>query len=241
MTYKLNNKGNNMTCKLNEGRVAGYLYLLMIPLAVFGILYVPATLIVPSDAIATAANVLDNEGIFRLSIVSALLVQIVQIFVVLALYKIFKDVNKEGATLMAVFILIGVPIIMLNELNHLVILLLLNGTITPDVFTSKQIPALVGLLFDAHKWGVNINSVFMGLWLLPMGYLIIKSGFIPKILGILIIVAGFGYLIDFVILFLFPNVNLVLSEFTFLGEVLFPLWLVIKGVDLEKVLSKKVV
>lgn len=217
----------------NTARAAGLLYLLLFPLGIFGIIYVPANLIVPGDVAATVSNLTASESLFRLSIVSALMVQVVNIAVVLVLYQLLKPVNKNIARLMVIFLLTAVPIAMLNELNQLAVLLLLNGTDYLNVFTTEQLHALVSLFFDLHTHGIHIASIFWGLWLLPMGYLVFKSGFIPRILGILLIIGGFGYLVDFFALSLFPNHSMTISQFTFIGEILFPLWLLIRGVNVK--------
>jgi hypothetical protein len=108
-------------------RIAGLLYVLMIPLGPLGIMYVPTALVVAGDAAATAQNIMANIGMFRLSIVTALLVQVAHIFIVLFLYKLLKPVGKSIAALMVIFMLVGVPITMLNELNHFAVQLLLSG------------------------------------------------------------------------------------------------------------------
>jgi len=215
-------------------RIAGILYLLMIPLGIFGILYVPSTLIVSGDAATTANNIMASESLFRLSIVSALILQINQILLVLVLYKLLKPVNKIHASLMVVFALAAVPIAMLNEFNRFAALLLLSGADYLTVFGADQLHAQVMLFLDLHEHGIFIAQLFWGLWLFPMGYLIFKSGFLPRIIGVLLIIGCFGYLIDSVIFFLFPNIDVTLSGFTFIGELLLPLWLVIKGVDVEQ-------
>jgi hypothetical protein len=217
-------------------RVAGFLYLLMAPFGVFGILWA-SSLIVPGDAAITANNIMASESLFRLSIVSALMVQIICIFMVLILYKLLKPVNKNHALLMVIFILVGAPIAMLNELNRFIALLLLSGADYLTVFTADQLQALVPLFLDLHEQGVTIAGIFWSLWLFPMGYLAFKSGFIPRILGVLLIIAGFGYLIDSFAVFLLPNFYAPISQFilfTTYGELLFPLWLLIKGVNVEQ-------
>ena len=213
-------------------RVAGLLYLLLVPLGIFGILYGPS--VVPGDAAATASNILASESQFRLGIVSALLVQIVNIFVVLTLYKLLQPVNKTMATLMVIFILLGTPIAMLNELNQFAVLLLLHGAGALAAFSTDQLQALVPFFLDLHDLGISIASVFWGLWLFPMGYLVFKSGFLPRILGILLMIGCFGYLIDSFAAFLLPNANVQIAPFTFWGEVLLPLWLLVKGVNVEQ-------
>ena len=215
-------------------RVAGFLYLLLLPLGIFGILYVPSNLIVPGDAARTANNIMASESLFRFSIVSALLVQIINLFVVLALYKVLKPVNKNMAVLMVIFFLVAIPIAMLNELNQFAVLLLLGGADYLTVFTADQLQALVPLFLDLHEHGINIASIFWGLWLFPMGYLVFKSGFLPSILGIVLMIGCFGYLIDSVTFFLFPNFDVTIGQFTFIGEILLPLWLLIKGVNVEQ-------
>jgi len=218
-------------------RVAGFLYLLMAPFGIFGILWA-SSLIVPGDAAITANNIMASESLFRLSIVSALMVQIICIFMVLILYKLLKPVNKNHALLMVIFILVGAPIAMLNELNRFAALLLSSGAdYLMTVFTADQLQALVPLFLDLHEQGVTIAGIFWSLWLFPMGYLAFKSGFIPRILGVLLIIAGFGYLIDSFAGFLLPNFYAPISQFilfTTYGELLFPLWLLIKGVNVEQ-------
>jgi hypothetical protein len=215
-------------------RVTGFLYLLLIPLGVFGILYVPSQLIIPGDLAATAGNIRANELLFRLSIVSAIFVQLVNIAVVILLYYLLKSVNKYVAGLMVIFLLLAIPIAYLNELTKFAVLLLLNGTEYATLFTPDQSQALAALFLDLHQHGIMIAQVFWGLWLLPMGYLVYRSGFIPRLLGVLLVIGGLGYLIDSIIFFLFPNFGVEFTTYTFIGEALFPLWLLIKGVNTEK-------
>jgi hypothetical protein len=215
-------------------RIAGFLYLILFPLGLFGIMYVPSILIVPGDAATTANNIMASESLFRLSIVSALIIQIVNILLVLVLYKLLKPVNKNHAVLMVIFFLVSVPITMLNELNQFAALLLLSGADYLTVFTTDQLQALVPLFLDLHEYGITIAGIFWGLWLFPMGYLVFKSGYIPRILGILLMIGCFGYLIDSFAIFLLPNYEVNIAIFTFWGELLLPLWLLIKGVNVEQ-------
>ena len=207
---------------------------MLAPLGVFGILYVPSTLIAPGDAATTASNIIASEGLFRLSIVSALVTQLVNLLLVLVLYKLLKPVNKNHAVLMVIFFLVSVPITMLNELNQFAALLLLSGANYLTVFTTDQLQALVPLFLDLHEHGILIAGIFWGLWLFPMGYLVFKSGYIPKIIGILLMIGCFGYLIDSFTAFLFPKFGVTIAQFTFIGEVLLPLWLLIRGVNVEQ-------
>ena len=108
-------------------RSTGFLYLLLAVFGSFGLIYIPNNILVPGDAAATANNIMASEGVFRLSVVSALLTQVINIAVVLCLYKLLKPVSNTQAGLMVLFLLLGVPIAMLNELNHFAALLLLNN------------------------------------------------------------------------------------------------------------------
>ncbi len=215
-------------------RTTGFLYMLLIPLGVLGMIYVPNTLFVPGDIATTVSNIMANQTLFRSSIFIALLTQVVQIFVVLNLYKVLKPVNKNHAVYMVVFILIGVPIAMLNEVNQIAVLLLLNGPDYLSFFTADQIQALIALFLDLRLAGIFIAQIFWGLWLFPMGYLVYKSGFLPKIIGALLIVACFGYLTDSFLYFFVPDFGITFSEFTFLGEAAITFWLLIKGVKVEE-------
>jgi len=224
-------------------RIAGLLYVLMIPLGLLGILYVPNVLIVAGDSESTIANIVSHMGMFRLSIVTALVVQVAHIFIVLLLYRLLQAVNKSQATLMVIFMLVGIPVTMLNELNHFAILILLNGSDYLNVITKDQLQAMVPMFFRLHENGILIASIFWGLWLLPMGYLVIKSGFISKIPGILLIIAGAGYIIDVLARMLSPNygetvvASIVLV--TLFGEIVFPIWLLIRGVNTGKWTTKQ--
>ncbi len=173
-------------------RITGFLYLLLVPLGIFGIIYIPSILIVPGDIAATVSRIMANGLLFRLSIVSALLVQLVNIFVVVLLYKLLKPVNKNQAVLMVIFLLLGVPIAFINELTHVAVLLLLSGSdylaIFTAIFTVEQVHALVALLLELHGSGIFIAQIFWGLWLFPMGYLVFKSGFLPRIIGIFLMI-----------------------------------------------------
>jgi hypothetical protein len=213
-------------------RLSGILYLLLGVFGAFGIMYIPS-LIVPGEAAATTNNIIASESLFRFSIVSGLIAQTIFIFLVLVLYKLLKPVNKNHALLMVVFALVSVPITMLNQVNQISALLLLSGSDYLSVFSVDQIQAQVMFFLGVAENGVAIAQIFWGLWLLPFGYLIFKSGFLPKVLGILLMIGCFGYLIDVFTFFLLPNFDASISHVTSIGELLFPLWVLIKGINAE--------
>ena len=145
-------------------RIAGFLYLLQIPLGVFGIVYVPKVLMVAGNITTTASNVLANEFLFRLSIVSTILCALVTIATALYIYKVLKPVNKNYAKWILLFTLIVAPISMLNELNSVAVLLLLKSNQYATVFTPDQLHNLVSIFLDLHKYGLQIVGIFFGLW-----------------------------------------------------------------------------
>lgn len=211
-------------------RIAGWLYLGMMPFAAFGFFYVPSALVVPGDAAATSRNIMASELLFRGGTVGWLISHIFLIFLVLVLYRLFEHVNKDHAALMVVLALLSVPIVFLSEINHLAALQVLESA--KDRIDAQH-HAQVMLYLDMRQSGILVAQVFYGLWLLPLGILVFKSGFVPRLLGILLMVAAAGYVIDWGTQLLVPGFPAI-SLFTFVGELLFPLWLVIKGVNVER-------
>lgn len=214
-----------------RARVAGALYLVANIFAPFTLLYLPSRFVVRGDATATANNIIASVSLFRLGIVGNLFTFIANIFLALALYQLLKIVSRNLASLMLMLFLIGVPIAMLNELPQLAVLQLLSGADYLKVYSPDQLQAAAYLLLRLHDQGLLIAHIFFGLWLLPMGHLVFKSGFIPRIVGVPLVIAGVGYVVQSFAAFLGYNVNIIL--FTGLGEVVFLLWLLIKGVNEE--------
>ena len=220
-----------------------FLYPIWFVGGLFGVMYVPTTLIVAGDAITTANNIMANELLFRMGIVGSLITQVIQIFVVLLLYKLFKSVNKNHASLMVVFALVGIPIAMLNTLNRVATLLLLSGADYLKVFEAGQLHALVMLFLNLNEQGQLIATIFWGLWLFPLGYLIFKSGYFPRILGAWVIMGGFGYVLDSFTHFILPNyanyeaILFPLVLLLTIGEILFALWVVVKGAKIPEMKS----
>ena len=221
-------------------RIAGLLYLTVIVLGIFANLYVRFSLIVPGDAAATANNIMANELLFRLSFVSDLIMALCWFLLGLALYVLLKPVNKKIALLMVLSFLAGVPIIMLNLLNHFAALLLLNGADYLTVFTTDQLHALVLLFLTLHKHGYIIAAIFTSFCLLPLGYLVYKSGYFPRVLGLLLLIGPIFGLIDHFAVFLFPSfadfsilvtLPLIIAEFSTCG------WLLLKGAKIPEMKS----
>lgn len=226
------------TSPLVYARVAGVMYLIALALAISSRFLISSNLIVPGDAVITTNNIMASEGLFRSSIVIWLVMQMVYLVKPLILYKIFKPVNKNHAVLMVILILVAIPIAFINELNKFAVLLLLKGGDYLTIIGADQLNSQVMFFLDLHEHGIYIANIFWGLWLLPLGYLVYKSDFLPRILGVLLIIGGFGYLIDSLTFFLFPSykaiVTLIVLGPNFISEFALYIWLLIKGVNIEK-------
>ena len=219
-----------------KARYAGFLYLLLGLTAPIGLIYVPGKLIVSGDAATTADNIRGSGSLLRIGIASELFHQIVFIFLVLALFRLFKAVNERHATLMVILSLTSVPIVMLNVLNEIAPLILLSGAGFLSVFDKHQLDALAYFFIRLHGEGINVASIFWGLWLFPFAILVIRSGFIPRVLGVLMMIAGAGYLVDSSATILLPQyahqvgmVAMILG----LGELPIMIWLLIWGARVQ--------
>ena len=224
----------NVNSIQRTARLAGFLYLILAVCGGFAEFAIRQSVIVPGDAAATVRNIMASISTFRLGIASELIGQIVFILLVMTLYKLLKPVNQNQAMLMVVFVIVAVTITCLNMLNQFAVLPLLSGADYLAVFDAGQLQALVLYFLNLHHAGYLIAQIFFGLWLLPLGILVYQSGFMPKIVGILLMVACFGYLADVFTFLLIPGFEVVFSQFTFVGEVVLLLWLLIKGVNVEQ-------
>jgi hypothetical protein len=216
-------------------RIAGLLYLIVVVSGLFSLAYVPSRISVPGDTAATVSNIMASEQLFRLGFVAASICYTAFLLLPLALYRVLSPVGKCAATLMVAFAMVSVPISFVNELNRLDILSLLSRPDYMQAFTTDQLNARVRLSLDAYGNGLLVSKIFWGLWLLPFGYLVYKSGFLPRILGILLMAGCFGYLIQFFGSALFDGYEgSAIEDFiwipAFLGEVGTCLWLLILGV-----------
>ena len=212
-------------------RVAGLLYLVTVVTGLFSLLYVPSHINVHGDAAATVNNIVASESLFRLGIAVGSIGYIAFLLLPLALYKLLSPVNRSIAVLMVAFAVACIPIDFVAIANQLDILSLLNRNKYQQVFTSDQLHARVMSLLDAYRNRILVSEIFWGLWLLPLGYLVFKSGFLPKVLGIVLMLGCFSYLISFFGETLYPSDNIpsfVMWPAAF-GEIGLCLWLLIAG------------
>jgi len=216
----------------NPGRAAGLLYLTMILFGAFSLVYVPTKLIVSENATATASNILTSELLYRLSIVSGLIAAVAFMFLARALYGLLNEVNKAHASLMVTLVMISVAIGFALTVNDLAALVVLRGADFLAVFTQSQREALAMLFLRLGSQGSLVAQIFWGLWLFPFGVLVMRSGFLPRILGVLLIINGAAYVVASLTGLLLPTYASVVNRIAFipeLGEVWIMLWLLIKG------------
>jgi Domain of unknown function (DUF4386) len=221
-----------MSSKKNPGRFVGLLYVLVSIPGAFALVYVPSKLIVDGNATATASNIAASETLFRAGIACNLISQILFMWVALALYDLLKGVNQRHASLMLGLIVVSIPIALLNELNAIAALVLVRGADFLSTFEKPKRDALAMLFLNLHDHGFVVAEIFWGLWLFPLGLLVYRSGFLPRFLGVLLILDCFRYVVDSFTSILLPQYADIVSRwmkpFSF-GELLFMFWLLIMG------------
>jgi hypothetical protein len=217
-------------------RIAGFIYLSMIFTAPFSLLYVPGKLIVRGDATATAENILAHETMFRLSIFGDLIGHIIFICLGIALYRLLNNVSKTWAALMVAFVLVSAAVGFLNALNNIGALIFFRGAEFLNVFDKAQLSALGYFFVRLHSQGITIDEIFWGVWLFPFGLLVFRSGFLPRWIGVWLMINCFGYVVLSVIGFFFPDYTdkafLYLQPVLF-GEMAIMLYLLIRGANVN--------
>ena len=218
-------------------RVAGAVYLLLVVIAPFRLIYVPSTLFVRGNATATANNIAAHELLFRLGIVADLFCGVVLILLALALYRLLKGVDQKLAVLM--LILGGVlpsAIDFFNVVNDAAALMLVRGADFLSVFDKPQRDALAMLFLRLHQQEIVAASILWGLWLFPLAVLVYRSRFLPRFLGVWLIINGLAYLTMSFTGLLLPQYEDRVSDIAFpalLGEMAIMLWLLIKGAKMQ--------
>jgi len=198
-----------------QARHAGLLYLILGLLAPVGLLYVPGKLIVSGNAAATADNIRASEWLLRV------------------LYRLFKAVNETHARQLVILgALVSVPIVFVNVLNEIAALALVSGAGYLSAFETPQLNALAYLFLHVHDQGITVVSIFWGLWLLPFGLLVIRSGFIPRVLGVLLLIAGTAYVVAAFATLVVPRYATLISQIALpfeVAELPIIFWLLIWG------------
>jgi hypothetical protein len=223
-----------MESNSRTARIAGSLYLIVVLAGIFSLAYVPSRIDMAGDAATTVRNLIANESLFRLGIVAGLVCYTAFLILPLALYKLLSPYGKQTAGLMVAFAVVSVPIAFVVMLNKFDVLSLLSGADHLRAFGTEALQAQVMLSLGAYGDGLLVVQIFWGLWLFPFGYLVFKSGILPRALGILLMLGCFGYLINFIGRVLFPGyAESVIAGWVRLpaavGEIGTCLWLLVMG------------
>jgi hypothetical protein len=218
-------------------RLAGVLYLIWVITGIYGIFFLTSQTIVHGDAAATANKILANEFLFRTGIINDIISNTIWAFIALVLYRLFKHVNERQAKLLVVLVIVQIPAVFFMEALNITSLMIFKGEIL-KTFELSQRQDLAMLFLNITDHGAIVLETFWGLWLLPFGQLVYKSGFIPRIFGVFLILNGIAYIIHSFTSLLFPDYQAIVRQFAFpfwiLGEISIMLWLLIKGVKTEK-------
>src|SRR6266498_1112222 len=212
-------------------RFAGLLYLIWIITGVYGIFYISPRIIVQGDAVTTAKNILSNEFLFRTGIINDIISSTIWVFLVLILYRLFKQVNERQAKLLVALVIVQIPTVFIMEAFNITSLMIFKGEIL-KTFELNQRQDLAMLFLKINDYGVLTLETFWGLWLFPLAILVYKSRFLPRFLGVWLFIDGFALLVlSFTSLLLPQYKDMVykIASPAMLGEVAFMLWLLIKG------------
>jgi Domain of unknown function (DUF4386) len=215
-----------------RGRVAGWLYLFVVVIGAFNLIYVPGKLMVKGNAAATARTILASESLFRFSIASSLLSVILFLCLALALYRLFKEVDQPLAALMLILVVVQVPLGFVDEVNRLAALQILRGADFLSVFDQPHREALAMLFLNLCDQSTIASQIFWGLWLFPLGWLVYRSGLMPRFLGVWLIINGTAYVASSATGLFAPQHLRTASMYlapALMGEVAFTLWLLIRG------------
>ena len=219
-------------------RLAGFLYLAIILLGLFGEVFVRGTLVVSGDPAATANGVLHSQLLWRAGIAGDLLMHVCDVPVIVILYFLLRPVSETLALLATLINLVQTAVLAANKLNLLVPLFLLDEVGYLKAFSPEQLQVLSYLAIKAHGYGFGIGLIFFGFACLVRGCLIFRSGYFPKLLGLLMLLAGLSYLTNSFALLLAPSVATLIFPGVlvpaFVGELSLCVWLIVKGVNMKQ-------
>ena len=226
-------------------KISAYGYLVIFILGIFANFFVLESLVIPGDAAATANNIAANESLFRIGILSFIIMVVSDLLVAWALYIFLKPVNKNLSLLATWLRLVNCAIFGLALFNLIGVLHLISPAEYLAAIETKLLEVQIMLLLNAFSKTWLIGLIFFGFHLLILGYLIIKSKYIPNILGILLIAASFGYLTDSFANFLLSNYDnyknifiLIVVVPGIIGELSFCLWLLFRGTKLPEIITE---
>ena len=219
-------------------RIGGLAYLFIIIAGAFGEVFVRQKLFIAGNPAATANNIAASPMLWRVGMAGDLLMHVCDLIVTIVYYKLLKPVNKDLAILAVFFGLIQTAVLVANKMNLFMPVFLLSDAEYLKVFSTQQLQTWSYLSVKAHDYGFGVGLIFFGFECLIDGYLIIRSGYLPKILGVFVQFAGVCYLVNSFGMILFPKLINAISPAIllppFVGELSICLWLIFKGVNLVK-------
>lgn len=224
-----------MTEHKRNAHIAGLIYVLLVVTGMVSLVYVPGQIMASGDSAQTLANLRTHESLFRFGLIAGLICQVLYILLPLALYRLLKSVDEPKARLMAILAIVSVPISFVAYSHKFDVLSLLNGTGWLAEIDTAQIDAHISLSLASYSNTISLASLFWGLWLLPFGYLVFKSGFLPKILGLFLMAGCFGYVVSLFGSTLWPlaydasGIDGFISIPSAIGEIGIAFWLLIMG------------
>jgi hypothetical protein len=217
-----------------SARTAGLLYLIVVMTGMFSLAYVPSHIDTHAEASVAASHIEAALSLFRWGALGELIMAASFLLLSFALYRLLQPVNRNLALLMVVLVAVSIPISFVNVIDKLDILSLLGSTRLSQTFTRDQMDVQVMMHLVDYRNGMLVSGIFSGLWLLPFGYLVFKSTFLPRVLGVLLMLGGVSYLVDFAGTLFFPGYgNTTLADLIMLppslGEIGTCLWLLLAG------------
>jgi hypothetical protein len=219
--------------KQRLAKTAGILYLFIAILGFWGIMYVPSQTIVRDDSVATMSKILSNELLFRSGIAGNLASSVIFLFLALTFYRLFKNTDENLAKILVVLVIVQTPVFFVSEGLNVSALMVAKGELLKS-FEVIQRQEFVLFLLRTSKYTIIILEIFWGLWLIPLGQLILKSGYLPRIIGIFLILGGVAYVIEVMdYILLSEKLSFITDYFAFLysvAELSTVFWLLIKGV-----------
>ena len=216
-----------------SARIAGLLFLLMVVSGLFTELFFRQK-VLTADAATTAANLMQNMFLARAGIVSDIVMALSYLFTAIALYRLLRTVNEDLARLMVLLAAMGSVILLVSYIGEYMPLVLVNAQ--NSAFTSAQLNEMAFMSFTAYENAYMIGQVFFALWVLPLGLLICRSKFIPKVFGILFIIETISALLSVVVYFLLGSetVSTILLLPGTVAEFALLFWLLIRGINVKK-------
>ena len=231
-----------MSSLSKKARVAGLLFFLASAVGLVRLMYIPKTLIVDGNASATASNIAAHESLFRFGIVAYLIAGVLWIFIPLALYRLFREINRSLAVVMVILgSLMQTPLFIVNTVTDAAALRLVSGVDFLSVIDKPQREALAMLSLEMHHHLDLANSIFWGLWLFPFGMLVYRSRFLPRFFGVWLMLACFAWLTFSTTGLLFPahtDTVFRITQPVALGEVVTMLWLLVMGAKEQRLAAK---